>query len=156
MPRKSIPQKRQTIPDAVYNSSLVTQLINKVLRDGKKSLSQKICYLAMRNVANISNSEPLQILLTAIKNATPLVEVRAKRVGGTILQLPIEIGERRGNSLAIKFLVDSARTRPGKNIVIKLQNEIIDASNNIGNSVKKKEDLHKKAESSKSLGNIKR
>lgn len=156
MSRKKISKKRQVSPDVVYNSELITLLINKVLRDGKKSLSQKICYLVMENIRVVSNSDPLELFIKAIKNVTPVVELRSRRVGGAIFQLPFEVTRERGNSLALKFIVNSARSRPGKNIVVKLQNEIIDASNNIGSSVKKKEEIHKKAESSKSLVSLRR
>jgi small subunit ribosomal protein S7 len=156
MSRKKISQKRLILVDPIYNSELVAKLINKLLKDGKKSLAQKICYVVMKNIGINSNSEPLPILIKAIKNVTPIVEVRARRIGGSISQIPIEVGERRGNSLALKFIVNSARSRPGKNIIIKLQNEIMDAFNNLGGSIKKKEEIHKKAESSKSLGSVRK
>lgn len=155
MSRRNVSKKRSLDPDVVYNNKLVSQFINRVMRDGKKSLSQRICYSVLDNVGRISNSAPLDVFLKAVKNVTPVIDLRAKRVGGAIFQLPIEITKERGNSLALKFLIDSARNRPGKDIVIKLQNEIIDASNNLGSAVKRKEDIHKRAESNKTLVNLK-
>lgn len=156
MSRKKIAKRREITKDVIYNSELVTLLMNKILIDGKKSLSQKICYIVMDNIRVVSNSDPLELFIRAIKNVTPIVELRSRRVGGAIVQIPFEVSRQRGNSLALKFLVNSARSRPGKNIIVKLQNEILDASNNIGSSVKKKEEIHKKAESSRSLVSLRK
>lgn len=155
MSRRKTSRKRQIFPDVIYGNKLINQFINKIMKDGKKSLAQRICYSVMDNITKVSNTESLNVFNKAIKNVTPILDLRAKRIGGAIFQLPIEISKERGNSLALKFLIDSARNRPGKNIIIKLQNEIIDASNNLGGAVKKKEDIHKRAESNKTLVSLK-
>jgi small subunit ribosomal protein S7 len=109
----------------------------------------------MQNIQNALQEEPLEILNKAIKNATPVVEVTSKRIGGATYQVPVEVSIERGTSLALRFIVKSARNRPGKNMIIKLENEIIDAYNNTGNSVKKKEEIHRIADSNKAFTTIK-
>ena len=148
--------KRKSIEtDSIYNSKLANMLINKILIKGKKNLAEKIFYKSMENIKEYNKQDPLETLKKAVKNITPTVEIKARRIGGAIFQVPTEIKPLRGNSLALKFLIKSARNRPGKNIITKLQNEIIDASNNIGNSVKKKEEIHKMAEANKTFTNLK-
>jgi small subunit ribosomal protein S7 len=133
----------------------VNLFINKLLIEGKKTVAQNIFYQAMKNIQTKLNEEPLEIITKAIKNATPIVEVTSRRIGGAIYQVPIEVSLERGTSLALRFLVKSARNRPGKTIITKLENEIIDAYNNTGNSVKKKEEIHKNAEANKAFTTIK-
>ncbi|MGI9214973.1 MAG: 30S ribosomal protein S7 [Gammaproteobacteria bacterium] len=142
-------------PDSIYNSKLANMLINKIITKGKKNLAEKIFYKSMENIKEANKQDPLEILKKAVKNITPTVEIKARRIGGAIFQVPTEIKPMRGNSLALKFLIKSARNRPGKNIIPKLQNEIIDASNNVGNSVKKKEEIHKMAEANKTFTTLK-
>lgn len=154
MSRRRKSKKRSIIEDPIYNSTLVSLIINKILLKGKKSLAQNIFYEAMKEIKEVVQQEPLEILKKAINNITPIVEVKSRRIGGATYQVPIEVKTDRGNSLAIKFLIKSARNRPGKNIIAKLKNEIIDASNNTGNSVKKKEEIHKMAEANKAFTTI--
>ena len=154
MSRRKKSKKRLILEDPIYNSILVSMMINKILLKGKKSLSQFIFYEAMKNIKDQTKQDPLEILKKAINNTTPVVEVKARRVGGATYQVPIEVKSDRGNSLAIKFIIKTARNRPGKNMITKLGNEIIDASNNIGNSVKKKEEIHKTAEANKAFSTL--
>jgi len=154
MSRRRKSKKRIIIEDPIYNSNLVTMMVNRILLKGKKSLAQHIFYEAMKNVKNITSTDPIEILKKAISNTTPHVEVKSRRVGGATYQVPIEVKPERGSSLAIKFIIKSARNRPGKTIIAKLSSEIIDASNNIGNSVKKREEIHKMAESNKAFASL--
>lgn len=154
MSRRRNAKKRQIIPDPIYNSNLVTMLINRILLKGKKTIAQQIFYEAMKNIKETSNQEPIEILKKAITNTTPIIEVKSRRIGGATYQVPIEVKPERGNSLALRFIIKSARKRPGKNMINKLGNEIIDASNNIGNAVKKKEEIHKMAEANKAFSTL--
>lgn len=154
MSRRKKSKKRQVIEDPIYNSVLVSMMINKILLKGKKNLAQHIFYEAMKNVKEASQQDPLEILKKAVSNSTPIVEVKSRRVGGATYQVPMEVKTDRGSSLALRFLIKSARNRPGKNMIIKLGNEILDANNNIGNSVKKKEEIHKMAEANKAFSTI--
>lgn len=155
MSRRNSCKKQLILPDPIYNSKLASMLINKILLKGKKNLAEKIFYTSMRNIKDYNKLDPLDTLNKAVKNITPTIEIKTRRIGGAIFQVPTEIRPARGNSLALKFLIKSARNRPGKSMVIKLQNEILDASNNIGNSIKKKEELHKMAEANKTFTNLK-
>lgn len=154
MSRRKKSKKRQITEDPIYNSVLVSMMINKILLKGKKNLAQHIFYEAMKNVKEASQQDPLEILKKAVSNSTPVVEVKSRRVGGATYQVPMEVKTDRGSSLALRFLIKSARNRPGKNMIIKLGNEILDANNNIGNSVKKKEEIHKMAEANKAFSTI--
>lgn len=155
MPRRKAPEKKIIEPDPIYSSTLVAMMINRILWKGKKNLAQSILYEAMKNINSTTSKQPLEILEKAIQNATPIIEIKAKRVGGSTYQVPVEIRKERGKSLAIKFLIKAARKRAGKNIIIKLQNEILDAYNNTGNAVKKKEEIHKSAEANKAFSTLK-
>ncbi len=155
MSRRRTAKKRIIAQDPIYNSNLVTMIINKLLLKGKKSLAQRIFYETMKNIKETTQQDPLEILKKAIENATPVVEVKSRRVGGATYQVPIEVKNDRGNSLALRFIIKSARKRPGKSIITKLGNEILDAYNNIGNSVKKKEEIHKMAEANKAFSTFK-
>lgn len=155
MSRRRTSKKRVIAQDPIYDSNLVTMIINKLLLKGKKSLAQRIFYETMKNIKETSQQDPLEILKKAIENATPVVEVKSRRIGGATYQVPIEVKSDRGNSLALRFIIKSARKRPGKNIIIKLGNEILDAYNNIGNAVKKKDEIHKMAEANKAFSTFK-
>lgn len=155
MPRRKTPEKRIIEPDSIYNSTLISMIVNRILWKGKKNLAQSILYEAMKNINSSTSKQPLEIIEKAIQNATPIIEIKAKRVGGSTYQVPVEIKKERGKSLAIKFLIKAARKRTGKNIIIKLQNEILDAYNNTGNAVKKKEEIHKSAEANKAFSTLK-
>ena len=155
MSRRKNAKKRNIIADPIYNSITVAMLINKILLNGKKSLAQRIFYESIKRVKESIKADPMTILEKAILNATPIVELKSRRVGGATYQVPIEIKKERGTSIALTFLIKSARKRPGKSMITKLGNEIIDAYNNTGNSVKKKEELHKMAETNKAFANFK-
>nr|YP_010700270.1 ribosomal protein S7 [Euglena undulata]WCH63414.1 ribosomal protein S7 [Euglena undulata] len=154
MSRRRKSKKRIISQDPIYNSILVSMLINKILLKGKKTVAQRIFYEAMKNIQESSQQDPLEILKKAVTNATPIVEVKSRRIGGATYQVPVEVKSDRGSSLALRFLIKSARNRPGKNMVTKLGNEILDAYNNIGNSVKKKEEIHKNAEANKAFSTL--
>nr|YP_007317224.1 ribosomal protein S7 [Monomorphina aenigmatica]AFZ88826.1 ribosomal protein S7 [Monomorphina aenigmatica] len=154
MSRRRISKRRKISPDPIYNSQIVSMMINRILLKGKKSLAQRILYEAMKNIQESTQKDPIEILKKAISNTTPVVEVKSRRIGGATYQVPVEVKTERGNSLALRFLLKSARNRPGKNIIIKLGNEIIDAYNNIGNSIKKKEEIHKMAEANKAFSTL--
>lgn len=154
MSRRRKSKKRIITQDPIYNSILVSMLINRILLKGKKTIAQHIFYEAMKNIQETSQQDPLEILKKAVSNATPVVEVKSRRIGGATYQVPIEVKTERGNSLALRFIVKSARNRPGKNMITKLGNEILDAYNNTGNSVKKKEEIHKNAEANKAFSTL--
>lgn len=155
MSRKKTTKKRTIIQDPIYNSKLASMVINKILVKGKKSLAQYIFYQSMKKIQGTINKDPLEILQKAIDNITPVVELKSRRVGGATYQVPIEIKHNRGTSLALSFLIKSARKRPGRNMITKLGNELIDAYNNTGNSVKKKDELHKTADANKAFASFK-
>lgn len=154
MSRRRKAKKRIILEDPIYNSILVSMMINRILIKGKKSLAQRIFYEAMKNIKESSKQDPLEILKKAVKNATPIIEVKSRRVGGATYQVPIEVNADRGNNLALRFIVKAAKKRPGKSMITKLGNEILDAYNNLGNSVKKKEEIHKVAESNKAFSTL--
>jgi small subunit ribosomal protein S7 len=156
MSRRKIAKKRLITQDPVYNSILVSMIINRILLKGKKTIAQKIFYEAMDNIEKSVKKDPIEILTKAVANATPVIEVRSRRVGGAIYQVPTEVKTDRGNSLALRLLVTAARERPGRSMTKKLSNEIIDAYNSSGNAFKKKEDMHKMAQANKAFSNLKR
>ena len=149
--RRAPAQKRQVEPDPVFRSVLVSQVINKVLLKGKKDLARSIVYDALETVEQRTSQDPTVILKRAIDNIRPQVEVRSRRVGGSSYQVPVEVSPRRQNSLAIRWLVGFARRRRETTMAMRLANEILDASNNTGAAVKRKEDVHKMAESNKAF-----
>ena len=151
MPRKGYIAKREVIPDPVYNSKLVTKLINNVMESGKKSIAQKIVYGAFDIVAEKTGKEPLATFDEAMNNIMPVLEVKARRVGGATYQVPIEIRADRRQALGLRWLVRYARLRNEKTMAEKLANEIIDATNSMGGAFKKKEDTHKMAEANKAF-----
>ena len=143
--------KRKPEPDPIYNSLLVSQLINQVLLDGKKDLASNIVYSAMQLVEKQTGSNPLNILKDAFENVRPQIETKSRRVGGTNYQVPMEVPQRRSTTLAIRWMVDSSRKRGEKTMSERLGREILDASNKTGASVKKREDVHKMAESNRAF-----
>ena len=151
MPRRAAAVRRETQPDAVYNNRLVTQLINKVLLDGKKSLAERIVYGAFDIVAAKSGQDPLSVFKKAMDNVRPTLEVKPKRVGGATYQVPMEVNPRRATTLAIRWIVDFSRKRKEHTMRERLANEIIDASNNTGAAVKKREDMYKMAEANRAF-----
>ncbi|TNY38819.1 30S ribosomal protein S7 [Thermomonospora catenispora] len=151
MPRKGPAGKRQLVADPVYNSPLVTALINKVLLDGKRSLAQRIVYGALEGAREKTGTDPVVLLKRALDNVKPTIEVKSRRVGGATYQVPVEVRPARSTTLALRWLVQYARQRREKTMTERLMNELIDASNGLGASVKKREDTHKMAESNKAF-----
>ena len=143
--------KRKPEPDPIYNSLLVSQLINQVLLDGKKDLASNIVYSALEMVEKQTGSDPLNTLKDAFENVRPQIETKSRRVGGTNYQVPMEVPQRRSTTLAIRWMVDSSRKRGEKTMSERLGREIMDASNKTGASVKKREDVHKMAESNRAF-----
>ncbi|MGH9128774.1 MAG: 30S ribosomal protein S7 [Acidimicrobiales bacterium] len=151
MPRKGPAERRELMPDPVYRSVLVTQLVNKVLSRGKRTLAERIVYDALDLVKERSGGEAMAVLKRAVDNTRPELEVRSRRVGGATYQVPVDVRPRRAGTLSIRWLVGYARQRREKTMAQRLAAELMDASNNVGASVKRKEDLHKMAESNKAF-----
>src|SRR5688500_11340560 len=151
MPRKGPAPRRELMPDPIYRSVLVTQIVNKVLQRGKRSLSEHIVYDALEVIKDKTGSEPIATLKRAIENVKPQLEVKSRRVGGATYQVPVEVKPRRANTLAIRWVVGYSRQRREKTMAQRLANELLDASNGIGASVKRREDMHKMAESNKAF-----
>ncbi|HKG10798.1 MAG TPA: 30S ribosomal protein S7 [Gaiellaceae bacterium] len=151
MPRRAEIQVRELSPDPVYNSRLVTQVINKVMLDGKKSTAEKIVYDALDRVGAKSGKPPLEVLEQAVKSVTPVLEVRSRRVGGANYQVPVEVPQRRARTLAVRWLVQYARERREKHMEEKLANEILDALNQQGGAFKKKDDIYRMAQANKAF-----
>jgi small subunit ribosomal protein S7 len=155
MPRRAAATVRKIEPDAVHRSRLVQQVINKVMLAGKKSIAEKIVYDALAIIAEKSGKDPLEQLEASIRTLTPNLEVRSRRVGGATYQVPVEIRGDRRLSLGVRWLVQAARKRSGKSMSEKLAAEFVDASNNLGAAVKRREDTHKMAEANKAFSHFK-
>jgi small subunit ribosomal protein S7 len=151
MPRKGPAPKRPIVTDPVYQSQLVTQLVNKVLLDGKKSTAERIVYGALEGCREKTGNDPVVTLKRALDNVKPSLEVRSRRVGGATYQVPVEVRPGRSTTLALRWLIDYSRQRREKTMTERLMNEILDASNGLGASVKKREDTHKMAEANKAF-----
>ena len=151
MPRKGHIQKRDVLADPIYNSKIVTKLINNVMLDGKKGVAQKIVYGAFDRVAAKTGKEALEVFEEAMNNVMPVLEVKARRIGGATYQVPIEVRADRRQALALRWLTLYSRKRGEKTMEERLANEIMDAANNAGSAVKKKEDMHKMAEANKAF-----
>jgi small subunit ribosomal protein S7 len=151
MPRKGPAPKRPLVNDPVYSSPLVTQLVNKVLKDGKRSLAERIVYAALEGTREKTGTDPVVTLKRALDNVKPTIEVKSRRVGGATYQVPIEVKPGRSTTLALRWLVSYSRSRREKTMVERLMNELLDASNGLGASVKRREDTHKMAESNKAF-----
>ena len=151
MPRKGPAARRQLLPDPIYRSVLVTQLQNRLLVRGKRSLAERIVYDALTRVGERSGKDALQVLKKAVDNVKPLLEVRSRRVGGSTYQVPVEVPVRRGSTLAIRWLVTSARRRRERSMGERLAGEILDASTGAGAAAKRREDMHKMAEANKAF-----
>ena len=151
MPRRGFIPKRDVLPDPMYNSRLVTKLINGIMYDGKKGVAQKVVYGAFDIMREKVGKEPLEIFTQAVENVMPVLEVKARRVGGSTYQVPIEVRDERRQTLALRWLVGFARNRGEKTMHERLAGEIMDAANNTGSSVKKKEDMHKMADANKAF-----
>jgi small subunit ribosomal protein S7 len=151
MPRKGPAPKRPVIVDPVYSSPLVTSLVNKVLTDGKRSVAERIVYGALEGCRDKTGSDPVITLKRAMDNVKPALEVRSRRVGGATYQVPVEVRASRSTTLALRWLVSYSRQRREKTMTERLMNELLDASNGLGASVKRREDTHKMAESNKAF-----
>ena len=151
MPRRAAAQRREILPDPVYNNRLVTQLINKVLLDGKRSLAERIVYEAFDIIEKKTGNDPLATFKKAMDNVRPTLEVRPKRVGGATYQVPVEVNSRRSTTLAIRWVVNFSRKRREKTMAERLAGEIMDAVAGQGASVKRREDLYKMAESNRAF-----
>ncbi|MFC4605019.1 30S ribosomal protein S7 [Rhodococcus kronopolitis] len=151
MPRKGPAPKRPLINDPVYGSPLVTQLVNKILMDGKKSTAERIVYEALEQAREKSGTDPVVTLKRALDNVKPALEVRSRRVGGATYQVPVEVRPGRSTTLALRWLVTFSRARREKTMVERLANELLDASNGLGAAVKRREDTHKMAEANKAF-----
>ena len=151
MPRRGNVPKREILPDPLYNSVLVTKLVNSIMLDGKKGVAQKVVYGAFDIIKEKTGQEPLEVFNTAIENIMPSLEVKARRVGGATYQVPIEVRPERRQTLGLRWLTTYSRTRGEKTMKERLAGEIMDAANNTGSAVKKREDTHKMAESNKAF-----
>lgn len=151
MPRRGQVPKRQIPPDPVYGSTLIAELINRVMMSGKKSLAEKIVYGALQKIAEKTGGDPVETFEKALKNVMPVLEVRPRRVGGATYQVPMEVRPERRKALALRWIVTNARERGEKTMIEKLAAELMDAANNTGASIKKKEDMHKMAEANKAF-----
>ena len=151
MPRKGPPARRELMPDPIYRSVLVSQFINKVLQRGKRSLAERTMYTALDIVRERTGAEPTVTLKRAMDNVKPALEVKSRRVGGATYQVPVEVRPRRATTLGIRWLVGYSRQRRERTMAERLANELLDASNGVGASVKRREDMHKMAESNKAF-----
>jgi small subunit ribosomal protein S7 len=155
MPRRARIQRRETVPDAVFKSRTITKFTNKVMKGGKKGLAERIMYDMLEMVGTQTNRDSMEVFEQAMRNATPVLEVKPKRVGGATLQVPVDIKGERRQSLAIRWLLRSTRARTGRSMSEKLAAEVIDAANNTGATIKRREDTHKMAEANKAYAHYK-
>ena len=151
MPRKGPAPRRELTPDPIYRSVVVTQIVNKVLQRGKRSTAERIVYEALETVQAKTGAEPIATLKRAVDNVKPQLEVKSRRVGGATYQVPVEVRPRRANTLAIRWIIGYSRQRRERTMAERLANELLDASNGVGAAVKRREDMHKMAESNKAF-----
>jgi small subunit ribosomal protein S7 len=151
MPRRRVAGKREVLPDPIYSSVMVTKFINGVMWAGKKAVAESIFYGAMQKVADKTGEEPLKIFKRAMENVAPTLEVKSRRIGGATYQVPLEVSKDRRNTLAIRWIVTNARKRGEKTMEDRLVGELLDATNNRGNAVKKKDDVHRMADANKAF-----
>ncbi|HHU78948.1 MAG: 30S ribosomal protein S7 [Caldicoprobacterales bacterium] len=151
MPRKGYIEKRDVLPDPIYGDKIVTKLINQVMLDGKRGTAQKICYGAFELIKERTGKDPMEVFEQALNNIMPVLEVKARRVGGATYQVPVEVRPERRQTLGLRWLVNYANNRGEKTMVQRLAGELMDAANNTGNAVKKKEDTHRMAEANKAF-----
>jgi len=151
MPRRGAVVRRETESDPKYGNVMVAQFINKLMRRGKKSLARRIFYDCFEIIEKRTRKNPLETFDQAVKNATPILEVRPRRVGGATYQVPVEVPEHRALSLAMRWLIQSARARPGKSMAEKLANELMDAAKGVGSTIKRRDDTHKMAEANRAF-----
>ena len=151
MPRKGPAPRRDLVPDPIYRSVVVTQLVNKVLQEGKRSLAERVVYQALADIEKKTGTDPVATLKRAVENVRPALEVRSRRVGGATYQVPVEVRPRRATTLAIRWIVGYSRQRREKTIAERLANELLDASNGIGAAIRRKDELQKMAEGNKAF-----
>jgi len=151
MPRRRVAEKREVLPDPIYNNSMVTRFVNNMMWSGKRSTSEGILYGALDHIQEKTQDDPLKVFKKALENVRPKVEVRSRRVGGATYQVPVEVSSHRGTSLSIRWLIDYARRRGEKTMQDKLAGELLDAASGKGNSIKKREDTHKMADANKAF-----
>jgi small subunit ribosomal protein S7 len=151
VPRRGEVQARPVEPDSIYNSALVTQVINKVMTAGKKSTAEQIVYGALERIGEKTGKPPVEVLEQAVKTVTPVLEVKSRRVGGANYQVPVEVPQRRARTLAVRWLVDFARARREKGMIDKLSNEVLDALNQQGGAFKRKDDVYRMAQANKAF-----
>ncbi len=151
MPRRSAPARRALEPDPVYESPLVTQIVNKVLRDGKRSVAEHVVYGALERIRDRTGRDPVTVAEEAIRNVTPMLEVKSRRVGGATYQVPIEVPQRRGRTLAIRWIVQNSRDRREKEMSERLASELLDALGSQGGAFKKKDDLYRMAQANRAF-----
>lgn len=151
MSRRTRAPKRPVAPDPVHGSPLVTMMVSRLMQSGKKSLAFHLIYDAFKIIEERTGTSPVEVYETAVRNATPLVEVRARRVGGATYQVPMEVRPERGTAMALRWLVQFSRARPGKTMAMKLANELMDAANETGNAIRRREETHRMAEANKAF-----
>ena len=151
MPRKGYIAKREILPDPIYKNKVVTKFINQIMLDGKRGIAQHICYSAFETIAQKTGREATEVFIAALNNISPQLEVKARRVGGATYQVPIEIRPERRQTLALRWLVDFSRKRGEKTMADRLAGELMDAANNTGSAVKRKEEMHRMAEANKAF-----
>ena len=154
MPRRGNVPKREVLPDPLYNSILVTKLVNSIMLDGKKGVAQKVVYGAFEIIKEKTDKDPMEVYTQALENIMPSLEIKARRVGGATYQVPIEVRPERRQTLGLRWLTAYSRARSERTMAERLANEIMDAANNTGSSVKKREDVHKMAESNKAFAHF--
>ena len=151
MPRRGFIPKREVLPDPVYNTTIITKLINQLMYDGKRGIAQSVCYNAFEQVSQKTGKDAMEVFNTALANIMPSLEVKARRVGGATYQVPVEIRPERRQTLALRWLVTFSRNRGERSMADRLAAEIMDAANNTGNAVRRREDMHKMAEANKAF-----
>ena len=151
MPRRRVPARREVLPDPKFGSIILAKFMSHVMKDGKKSVAEKIVYGALGTISEKGNSDPLKVFETALENIAPMVEVKSRRVGGATYQVPVEVRPERRNALSMRWLVEYARGRGEKSMALRLAGEILDASQGRGSAVKKREDVHRMAEANRAF-----
>jgi len=154
MPRRREVPKRDVLPDPKFGSTQITKFVNMIMKSGKKSVAETIMYNALDRIGEKASGEPMDVLDKALENVSPMVEVKSRRVGGATYQVPVEVRANRRNTLAMRWLIDAARKRGEKSMQLKLAGELIDASENRGNAVKKREETHRMAEANKAFAHF--
>ena len=151
MSRRRTAIKRIPTPDPVYESRLVHMIVNRLMKKGKKSIAYNIMYETLEEIGETTQEDPIKLLEQAVRNVTPVVEVKSRQIGGSTYQVPLEVHPERGTTLAISWILTASRSRPGRTMISKFKNEIIDASKNLGNAIRKRDEVHKMAEANKAF-----